>query len=250
MPPHHRESLIFDGGTKMSRRMIEGLKADIGMVGKSLATTNATGRYYDMRNYRTLLVVLIAGAIAITKTVKVELLQATDAIATGAKVITGANATITANTLVTVATVDLTAAANTDTVTVNGVTFTMAAATDVTIREFANAAGLVLCVNSALYGAAGVLAAAAGAVVTLVATDPGEKVITLTRVDVAGTVVVATTHAIAYVEIDVSQLDLANDFTHVAAKVTTTGTTICAVDMLRGIPRTTPTQQVGASAVV
>lgn len=234
----------------MSKRLIEGLKADVGLVGQSIATSNVTGRYFDTRDYRCLLVVLIAGAIAITKTVKVELLQASDAIATGTKVIASANATITGNTLVTVATVDLTIAANTDTVTVNGVTFTMAAATDVTVREFANAAGLVLCVNSATYGATGVLASAAGAVVTLVATDPGEKVITLTRVDVAGTVVVATTEAIAYVELDVSQLDLANDFTHVAAKVTTTGTTICAVGMIRGIPRTTPTQQVGASAVV
>jgi len=232
------------------QRLIEGQKADIGLVGQSLANTNATGRYYSMADYRAALFIVIAGAIAATKTVVLELLQATDRDGTGAKAITGASATITANTLVTVATVDLTSVANTDVVTINGLAFTKAAATDATAREFADAAGLVTCVNHATYGVPGVDASAAGAVVTLVADEAGEKVITVAKTENAGTITLATTHAVAYVEIDQSQLDLANDFTHVAAKVTTTGTTICAVLCERGEARRTPTQQVGASAVV
>ncbi len=66
----------------------------------------------------------------------------------------------------------------------------------------------------------GVTATSALGVVTLKATNPGEKLITIA--DPAATITPATTQAQAYVEIDAGSLDIANGFQFVAAKVTTT----------------------------
>jgi hypothetical protein len=135
-------------------------------------------------------------------------------------------------------------------VTVNDIDFTKAAATDPTAREFADAAGLVTCINHDTYGVPGVKASAAGAVVTVWSEEPGEVVITLEKTEVAGTITLATTKAQAFVEIDTRQLDKANGFTYVAVKVTTTANSNVAAVLLRGNARYTPEQKVGASAVV
>lgn len=224
-------------------------KIDIGLLSQALNNTNATGRYYGMQMYRKALFILNGAAMAATKTTKLEVLQAKDAAGTDSKAVTSAEATITANTLVTEATIALAAAAATDKVTINGITFTMAVATDASAREFADAAGLVTCINHAAYGVAGVTASADGTTVTVKATDPGEKVLTVAGTDVAGTVTVATTRAQAYVEVDVSSLDLANGFEYIAAKVTTTANSVVGVALIRGDGRFEPIQYVGASAV-
>lgn len=214
------------------RRMIETVEAYPGLVPQALNAGNVTGRYFKADLGQRLRAVLSGGAMATTTTTKLELLQATSPAGAGAKAITGASVTITSEAAVNEASVDLTAAAATDTVTVNGVTFTMAAATSVPDREFLDAAGLVLCVNSAAYGVPGVKAVAAGAVVTLYH-DPDDQAhigpITLTVGAVAGVPVPATDKAQNAIDLDVSQLDLAGGFYYVACKVTTTANTVVAV---------------------
>ncbi|KPJ82792.1 MAG: hypothetical protein AMS17_18680 [Spirochaetes bacterium DG_61] len=239
----------------MKQRINEEVKVDIGLVSQALNNTNATGKYHPIKEYRQVLAVLNGGAMAATKTTKIELLQAKDADGTDAKGIPTdagqeATAEITANTLITEGTIDLTSVANTDIVTVNGISFTKAAATDATKREFADAAGLVTCINHATYGVPGVSASYSGNVVTVFSTEPGEVVITLEKTEVAGTITLATTKAQAFVEINSGKIDKKNGFNHVAVKVTTTANSNVAVVMLRGNARFTPEQKVGAKAVV
>jgi hypothetical protein len=193
----------------------------IGLVPQAVNNDNVTGRYYLANKGRRIRAWLLGGAMAATKTSKVELVQAKDKAGTDVKAITGANAEITANQLVTEATIDLTAVANTDVAIVNGGEYTKAAATDASKREFADAAGLVTCINSATYGVPGVFASAADAVVTVRAEPAGEVAITVGKTEVAGTITLATTKAQAFVDVDVGHLDLAADFVYVAAKVTT-----------------------------
>lgn len=231
-------------------------KIDIGLVPQTVSNTNVTGRYYKMSDARRALAVMNVGALAATKTAKIEFLQATDLAGTSAKAITGAEATVTANTKVAACTLTLASVANGDAITINGVTFT--AHTDTTTaskREYSiagtdtqDAAALAGLINDATYGVPGVTATPANAVITLTVTDPGETTITVT--DAAATITVATTQALAYVELDVSKLDLTNGFEFVAPKVTSTGAGIVGVVLERGECRYTPVQAVGASASV
>jgi hypothetical protein len=235
-------------------------KLAVGLVPQALNNTNVTGRYFHMGMWRRLLAVLMVGAMAATKTTKIELLQATDAAGTGAKGIPSdagqvATATVTANVSVTAATLTCATVLAAQAVTINGLTFTAAAAADLPNRKFAVgandtecAASLVLAINHAAAGVPGVKATSALGVVTLVATDPGETVITIA--DPAATITPATTEAQAYVELDGAQLDTANGFEYVAAKVTTTANSVVGVGFIRGEGRYSPDQAVGASAIV
>ncbi|QNB48203.1 hypothetical protein BR63_19170 [Thermanaerosceptrum fracticalcis] len=58
------------------------------------------------------------------------------------------------------------------------------------------------------------------------------------------------TSGCAFVEVDVSSLDLANGFEYIAAKVTTTGTIVSSVVLLRGDGRFEPEQDADAFAAV
>jgi hypothetical protein len=237
------------------RRLTELSKTTIGLVPQALNNSNLTGRYHTTTEGRRLRAWLFGGAMAATKTTKLELLQATDSAGTGAKAVTDGNGdpvavTITANADVTVGTVDLTAVANTDVVTVNGVDFTKAAATSVSLRTFADAAGLVTCINNSVYGVAGVLASANGAVVTIVAEPAGGEVVTLDKTENAGTIVLATSESQAFIDLELGMLDFDNGFRWVAGKVTTTANSVVAVLFDHYDTRFTPAQQVGASSVV
>jgi hypothetical protein len=132
-------------------------------------------------SYGRILAILTTGAIAATKTAKIELLQAKDFEGIDSKgipttAVQEVTATITANELIIEGTIDLTSVANTDIVTVNDINFIKAAATDVTAREFADAAGLVTCINDSTHGVPGVKASYSGAVVTVWSVVPGEVV--------------------------------------------------------------------------
>lgn len=242
----------------MKTRIHEDVKIDVGLVSQALNNTNATGKYHSLKDYRSALAILSGGAMAATKTTKIELLQAKDAAATGAKAITGAEATITANALVTEATVTLATFLADGTITINGLVFTAHADTTTPAnREFSiagtdtqDAAELVTCINDATYGVPGVTASNNAGVVTLIATDPGEKVITVSSSPDDGTCVKATTKAQAFVEVLSTLLDKKNDFTHVAVKVTTTANSNVAVVLQRGRIRFTPEQKVGANKVL
>lgn len=236
-------------------RLSEQLKVDVALGTQAVNNGNATGSYYDMSNYRKALVVLNGGAMAATKTTKLELLQAKDASGKDAKGIPSdaeqaASATITANVNVLAATIELAAAVATDTVEINGITFAMAAATDTAIREAKDAAGLAQCVNDSAKGVPGVKASASGTVVTLVVTQTGEKLLAVKGTNIAGSVVVATTQAFCVVELNADKMDTNNGFTHLAAKVTTTANTTVGAIILRGDARFSPRQYVGASAAL
>lgn len=230
-------------------------KLDIALKPQALNNTNATGRYFGMQMFRKAIFWLLGGAMAATKTTKIELLQAKDAAGTGAKAITGAEATITANIAVTEVTLTCATVLATQAVTINGLVFTAAASADLPNRVFAVgandtecAASLVLAINHATAGVPGITASSALGVVTLKATNPGEATITIA--DPAATITPATTEAQAYVEIDAGSLDLAGGFEYVAAKVTTTATSVVAVNVVRGDGRFEALQQVGAAATI
>lgn len=237
----------------MIARLHEQMKLDIALLPMALNNTNATGRYFDMKAHKRALFVLMGGAMAATKTTKIEVFEAQDAAGAGpAQALTGATCTITANGLVTKATVALDTVLNGETITINGLTFT--AHTDTTTaadREFkidgdntADAEALAGLINDPVYGVPGVVASAVTGTITLVAHESGETTITIETED--STFTVATVEAIAFVEVEA--YDLSEGFTHVAAKVTTTANSVVAVALLRAPARELPvTQRVGAS---
>lgn len=242
-------------------KIYEEMKIDVGLPPTSLATTNATGMYYSLAEFRRAIAILIVAAMAATKTAKIEVYQAKNAAAGSAKLLTGATATITANTLVAAATLTLATVLNTHTIiiTVGGTAYTFTAHTDTTTvasRQFSIAGTdtqdgdeLCTCLNDATYGIAalGLTASNNAGVVTIVSTVPGAVAITAAQ-GVGATITVATLRAVAYVEID--GLTLEEDFTHVATKLTTSDTIIAGAVLLRGGNRQAITQAVGASASV
>lgn len=236
------------------QRITEGLKLDIGLKPTSLASTNATGDYYAMKAYHRVVGVLTAAAMAVTKTAKIELFEATDAAGTSAALIANATATITANVNVAELTVALATVLAGETVVINGLTFL--AHTDTTTvadREFsisgndtADAAALATLINDATYGVPGVSAVNSTGTLTLTADDPGATTISASSGD--STFTIATIKAVAYVELD--NFDLSSGFSHVACKVTTDATIVVAADLARGDPRGPVAQQVAASAAI
>ena len=234
-------------------KIFEENKFDVGLVSQALNNTNITGKYFPMAGYRSVLAILSGGAMAATKTTILQLMQALNAAAGSAKVVTLGVATITANTLVTELTLTLTTVLNGETVVINGLTFTgHTDTTTVADREFkidgddtADAVALCVCINDPTYGVPGVTATSNVAVVTLVSTVPGATLITAVPGD--ATIVAATTKAQAYVEIDPLILDGAGGFTHIACKVTTTANSNVAVVLIRGKHIKAISQKVGGS---
>lgn len=233
-------------------RLSEIAKIDVGLEAQSL-NGNTTGEYFDMEKYRKGLFILQGNALGEEETVKIEALQAKDADGTSSKALkdlddNAIDATITAQTNVTEATIGLGSVANTDTVTVNGKTYTKAAATSVSDQEFADDDGLASCINDDDVGVDGVEASASSDTVTVKAEDPGEKTLTISAVENSGTVALATVSALAYIDFRTELLDTENDFSHVACKVTTGAAQDVAVDLLRAGARYTPDQKVAASS--
>ncbi|MCM0760671.1 hypothetical protein M7775_19150 [Sporomusa sphaeroides DSM 2875] len=234
------------------KALLKRAKFDIGVAPQALNNTNATGAYFSMTYYRKVLAVLSAGAMAAGKTAKIELLQAKDANGTEAKALTGAEVTVTANTSIAAATLTLATVAAGNAITINGLTFT-AHATETTPEErkfsidgddSADAAALAGLINHAIYGVPGIIAVANAAVITLTAIEKG-----ITITDAAAAITPATVRAVAYVEADVSHLDINNDYTHVAVKLTTTANTVAAATLIRGDGRFEP-EQVGPQTVL
>ena len=234
----------------MNRRY-EDSKLDIALVSQALNNTNITGKYHSLAEFRSALAILSGGAMAVTKTTKIELMEAKNADAGSAQALTGYEALITANTLVTELTVTLATVLNTETVIINGLTFT--AHTDTTTvadREFsisgndtADAVELCTCINDEIYGVPGITATSALGVVTLVSTDPGATLLTVTSGD--ATFTIATTKAQAYVDLEAMALTAL--YTHIAVKVTTTANSNVAAVLLRYHQRKPITQKMGAN---
>ncbi len=243
------------------KQLYKRAKLDVGLVPQVLNNSNATGRYYHASMFRRLLAVLTVGAMAATKTAKIEILQAKDGSGTEAKGIPTtagqvAVAQITANTKVTEATLTLATVLNTHSVKINGLTFTAHTdTTTISLRQFAitgddtaDAAELVKCINDDTYGVPGIVASSASGVVTLKAEAAGQALITIS--DAAATITPATTQAQAFVEIDIGNLDIYNGFEYLAVKVTSTANGSVSVILIEGDCRFEPDQAFAASAVV
>lgn len=225
-------------------------KIDVG-IGPVAVNTTKYSQYLKLSEGRRVAFAFNIGAMAASATLIGQVYQATDSAGTGSKVVTNATCTITANTKVKEATVTLASCVATETVVINGLTFTAAAATDVTAREFkvgvsdtADAAELVTCINDATYGVPGLFAESALGVVTLRADEPGDQYITVVG-DTHATA--ATVMADALIEIEADMLDTANSFDHVAILLTTSTSMICSAFAIRGRNRYTPVQYLAAS---
>lgn len=233
-------------------RIYDEKKLDVGLRPTSIASTSATGSFFNMENNRVLGFHINAAAMATTKTVVGQIVQATDASGTSVKNVTGSTCTITADTQVKVATVTLATFTATNVIVINGLTFTAhASTTTVANREFSiagtdtqDAAELVTCINDATYGVPGVTASSALGVVTLVLTEPGVGSITVVGVATIG--VAATVEADAYLEIETDQMDTNNGFTYAALKLTTDATIICSATLVADRTRYTPAQYFAA----
>lgn len=235
-------------------KIYESVKIDQALAPVSLASTNSTGDYFELKDYRQACFILETGALAATKTAVLQIMEATDAAGTSAAAITTGVATITANTSVNEATITLATVLNTESIVINGLTFT--AHTDTTTlasRQFAidgtdtaDAAALVTCINDPTYGVPGITASSSSGVVTLKSTDRGATALTVSSSD--STFTIATTKAQAYVDLD--HFALSNGFSHVAAKVTTDATIVCGAVLLRGQARESFDQATADSAAI
>lgn len=233
----------------MNKLLSETIKIDTALTSASLNGAG-TGSYFPMDNYKKALFAVEVGAMATGATSIIQVMQATNAVAGGAKVVTNNAATITANTNVAAATLTAAACAPADTAVINGVTLTGAAAADFASAEFladaadnnATAASLAGCINANVIG---VTATANAAVVTIVATETGEN--TVTVVGTAVRLIAATLRAIAYVECDASFLDDVNGFGYVAARVTNSAAIQTGAVLVRGNYRYSPVQFVAAA---
>lgn len=231
-------------------------KIDVGLVSANLNGAG-TGPYYRMDKYRKAVFAVEYGAMAAGVTSEIQIMQATDAEASGAKVLTAGVATVNANTNVSSAL--LTSGAvhvATDEYTVNGLTFTAAADDVEGSRTYAIGANqtdstlnLANKINDPVIGVPGVTATADAGVLTLTATEPGDVSITISAS--AGAVgVPSTASAVAFVECDASTLDSNNSFSHVAVRVTNSAATLTGSVLVRGEGRYSPSQNVAASTAI
>lgn len=236
----------------MAKLLSEINKVDIAIVPASINGAS-TGTYYNMGLRNKALFVWETGAMAAGVTSVAQVMQAQDAAGTGAKAITNNAATITANTKAAALTITCATVVATDEVTVNGLTFTAAAAEDLPNRVFtvgandtACAASLVKAINHATAGVPGVTATSALGVVTVTASDPGEVTVTAASPD--ATITVATLRAIGYVECDTAFLDHDAGFNYVALRITNSAAAQTGAILVRGENRYSPlTNQVAAA---
>ncbi len=198
------------------------VKADIALAAELVNAATHTGRYVGFNGFRKMLFAVgiqcedgILDAEEVTITVRegknnvgldhqalIENIVVTGLVA-GSVVVTDLAATA--------------AIENGDTVTINGIEFTKAAANDLPNGEFLNAAGLVLCIAAHLPE---LTAVANVDVVTVSSAEVGAGVVTLAEnADPASAWVPAggTTYAVAIAEISSEQLSAG--FSHVAVNV-------------------------------
>jgi len=232
-------------------RLYEELKINTALEPQSLASTNATGKYFNMKEFRTALAILNVGNITAGGSAALQIMEAKTERAGSAQALTSRVATIAANVKVQALTITCVGGTTDDTltITVGGVayTFTGKAATDTAAQEFkadgddtSDAAAIVSCVNVTLAGK--VFAENTAGVVTLTAED-GYYIEAIAETGSFTTF--ATTAAIAYVWVDGH--DLTDLYSFIACKVTTASNTgICGAVLIRGKSRKAITNLMGA----
>ena len=141
------------------QKVIEKIKFDIGLAPQSLASTNATGEWFDFADSREALAIMFVGPAAATKTAILAIQEAKDSSGTSSQALSGATVTHTANANSNIITATLVSVAAADTIVVNGLTFTAQTSASLSAREFdqsgddtADAVSLVAGINDATYG--------------------------------------------------------------------------------------------------
>lgn len=231
--------------------MYEEIKIDIGLEPQSLASTNVTGKYYNMKEFRSALAILNVGNITAAGSSALQIMEATNERAGSAQALTSYVATIAANVKVQKLSITCVGGAAEDTlvITVGGVAYTFVGkdTEDTAAQEFkadgddtADAASIVNCVNVTLAGK--IWAENTLGVVTLTAED-GYYIEAIAETGAFTTF--ATLAAVGYVWLD--GLALTDTYSYIACKVTTDSNTgICGAVLLRGKSRKDIEQRVGS----
>lgn len=231
----------------------EKVKIANAMLPVSVAGPSTTHKFFPMAGSHRVAfhVVGVAASIADAVTMILQTMQATDSAGTVSKAITNNAATATVPVKVIAANVTLANAAAGSVITINGLTFTGAAAISYADREFkadgddaADVTALVACINDATYGVPGVTAAdGVGNSIDLTVDEPGETTITISDESAEFTPIATALEAI--VEVDASNLDIAGGFDHIGCLVTTGAAITCSTTAIFD-PRYSPGQQVAA----
>jgi hypothetical protein len=215
------------------------------LVPQTISNSNVTSPYFKVKDSTRLAFLMQVGALAASKIATLEVL------ATGGATITGAAATLTANTLVSKATIALATVLAGQTITVNGLVYTAhATVTTAALRQFsiagadsADATELLACLSDPTWGVPGITATANAATLTLVSSDPGETLISLSASDTTFTL--ATLEGLVFVELD--NLDVEAET--VACKVTSTGAGTVAVLLVEERRTSAPPKVAGAATI-
>jgi len=233
-------------------RLYESLKIDVGLEPQSLASASATGKYYNMKEFRSALAILNVGNITAAGSVALQIMEAKTERAGSAQALTSFVATIAANVKVQKLSITCVGGVVDDTLvlTIGGTAYTFVgkAAEDTAAQEFkadgddtSDATSIVNCVNATLAGK--IWAENTLGVVTLTAED-GYYIESIAETGSFTTF--ATLSGIAFIFLQ--GLDLTSTFTFIAAKCTTASNTgIVGATLYRGKSVKAILQRCGAS---
>ena len=233
-------------------RAYENLKFDTGLLPQSLASTNKTGPYFNMKEFRSALAILNVGNITAAGSAALQIMEAKTEAAGSAQALGGKLATIAANVKVKALTITCVGGVEDDTliITVGGVAYTFVGKATQSLNgqewkadgdDTSDATSIVACINYTLGDM--LLAENTLGVITLTALD-GYLIEAIAETGAFTTF--ATTSAIAYVWLE--GLDLTALYSWIACKVTTAGNTgICSATLIRGESRKEITQKAGAN---
>lgn len=232
----------------------ENLDIVIGLEPQSIASTNVTGPYYDMAEYRECLAVTNIGNITAGGTVATQIRQA--ATSTGGSVadLTSRVATVAANVKVKALSVTLSGGTSGDTISfvVDGTTHTYTGQEgqsssgglwSSTGDDTADAEGIVLCANDSTVGFSDKAHITSSAAVITVQALDGYYIDSIA--ETGSFTAFATTKANSYVWF--SGEELTSGLPFIATKVTTASNTgICSTVLIRGKKKGAIDEKVGA----
>ncbi|MBA7523455.1 hypothetical protein ES705_15582 [subsurface metagenome] len=233
----------------------ENLDIAIGLEPQSIASTNVTGPYYNMAEYRECLAVTNIGNITAGGTVACQIRQAATSTGESVADLTSRVATVAANVKVKALTVTCSGGTSGDTITftIDGTAYAYTGAASAsssggewssTGDDSADVVGILACINDPTVGfdTDKAFAAAADAVLTVEAKD-GYYLDSIAETGAFTTF--ATTKANSYVWFNGEELTTGLPF--IATKVTTASNTgICSTVLIRGKKKGAIDEKVGA----
>ena len=233
----------------------ENLQIDIGLEPQSIASTNVTGPYYDMAEYRECLAVTNIGNITAGGTVATQIRQAATSTGGSAADLTSRIATVSANVKVKALSVTLSGGTSGDTITftIDGTAYEYTGASSAsssggewssTGDDEADGVGILACINDATVGfdTDKAFASESAGVLTIEAKD-GYYLDSIAETGSFTTF--ATTKANSYVWFSGEELTTGLPF--IATKITTASNTgICSAVLIRGKKKGAIDEKVGA----